>query len=85
MLARVSALLFCSGLCALVYQMVWLRLLRLVFGASHSANAAVLAIFMGGLGLGGLCLAASQTARATPSALRPPGWGITLAAVVLRH
>lgn len=56
MLARVSALLFCSGFCALVYQMVWLRMFRLIFGASHAANAAVLAIFMGGLGLGGLLL-----------------------------
>ena len=56
MLVRVSALLFCSGFCALVYQMVWLRMFRLVFGASHAANAAVLAIFMGGLGLGGLLL-----------------------------
>ncbi|HCH63168.1 MAG TPA: spermidine synthase, partial [Deltaproteobacteria bacterium] len=56
MLIRVSALLFCSGFCALVYQMVWLRMFRLVFGASHASTAAVLAIFMGGLGLGGLLL-----------------------------
>lgn len=83
MLARVSALLFCSGLCALVYQMVWLRLLRLVFGASHSANAAVLAIFMGGLGLGGLLL--GRLADRSDRPLRLYGrleLGITLAAVV---
>ena len=48
--------LFASGFCALVYQMAWLRLLRLVFGASTAASAAVLAIFMGGLGLGSLVL-----------------------------
>lgn len=51
-----AALLFVSGACALVYQVVWLRQLRLVFGASTSANAAVLAIFMGGLGVGGWAL-----------------------------
>ena len=49
---RVAALLFASGFCGLVYQMAWLRLLRLVFGGSTAASAAVLAIFMGGLGLG---------------------------------
>ena len=55
-LARVALLLFASGFCSLVYQMAWLRLLRLVFGASTAASAAVLAIFMGGLGLGSLLL-----------------------------
>jgi predicted membrane-bound spermidine synthase len=49
---RVVSLLFLSGLCGLVYQVTWLRELRLVFGASTMAISAVLAIFMGGLGLG---------------------------------
>lgn len=48
--------LFGSGLCALVYQTVWLRAFRLIFGASTPSTAAVLAIFMGGLGVGGLWL-----------------------------
>jgi len=48
----VSLLLYGSGLCALVYQTVWLREFRLIFGASTAATAAVLGIFMGGLGLG---------------------------------
>jgi len=56
LLSRVALLLFASGFCSLVYQMAWLRLLRLVFGASTAASAAVLAIFMGGLGLGSLLL-----------------------------
>lgn len=43
-------------MCALVYQTVWLRAFRLVFGASTPSTAAVLAIFLGGLGLGGLLL-----------------------------
>src|SRR5882757_2698687 len=51
-LFAVSLLLFGSGLCALVYQTVWLREFRLIFGASTAATAAVLGIFMGGLGLG---------------------------------
>ncbi|MBW2522215.1 MAG: fused MFS/spermidine synthase [Deltaproteobacteria bacterium] len=47
-------LIFLSGLCALAYQVSWFREFRLVFGNSTGAHAAVLAIFMGGLGLGGL-------------------------------
>jgi spermidine synthase len=53
---QVAVLLFGSGCCALVYQIGWLRELRLVFGASTAASAAVLAIFIGGLGTGGLLL-----------------------------
>jgi spermidine synthase len=53
---RVALLLFGSGFCALVYQTAWLRMFRLVFGASTAASAAVLAIFMAGLGFGGLML-----------------------------
>jgi spermidine synthase len=47
-----AAFLFLSGLCALVYQVAWLREFRLMFGATTAASAAVLAVFMGGLGLG---------------------------------
>jgi hypothetical protein len=31
-------LLFCSGACALVYQTVWMRDFRLIFGASTVAT-----------------------------------------------
>ena len=55
-LARAALLLFGSGLCALVYEIAWLREFRLVFGASTAANAAVLAVFIGGLGAGGLLI-----------------------------
>lgn len=55
-LTRVGLLLLGSGFCALVYQTAWLRMFRLVFGASTAASAAVLAIFMAGLGFGGLWL-----------------------------
>jgi spermidine synthase len=52
-LLRVAPLIFTSGLCALIYQTAWQREFRLVFGASTAASAAVVAVFMGGLGLGG--------------------------------
>jgi spermidine synthase len=45
---------FGSGFCALLYQMVWTRQLRLIFGASTAASSAVIAIFIAGLGFGGL-------------------------------
>src|SRR5438477_9582981 len=62
---RVSLLLFGSGMTALIYQVVWMRELRLVFGFSTAASAAVVAIFMGGLGIGGWILGrrADQVAR----------------------
>lgn len=52
----VALLLLVSGACALVFQMVWIRELRLVFGATTASSAAVLAIFMAGLGLGNAIL-----------------------------
>jgi len=63
---HVALLLFGSGACALIYQVVWLRELRLVFGASTAASAAVLAIFMGGLGLGGIFLGRRADRHARP-------------------
>ncbi|WP_163864629.1 fused MFS/spermidine synthase [Myxococcus eversor] len=64
--SRVAPLLFGSGLCALVYQTVWLREFRLIFGASTAASAAVLAIFMAGLGLGGVLLGARADRQPRP-------------------
>ncbi len=66
--AALALLLFTSGCCALIYQVAWLRLLRLVFGTSTAASAAVLAIFLGGLGLGGLLL--GRRADAARNAVR---------------
>jgi spermidine synthase len=43
-------------MCALVYEIAWFRELKLVFGASTAANGAVLAVFIGGLGIGGALL-----------------------------
>src|SRR5436309_4418041 len=65
---KLAALLFGSGFCALIYQMVWLRQFRLIFGASTFATAAVLAIFMGGLGLGSALLGKRADAHPRPLA-----------------
>src|SRR5262245_40404812 len=46
------ACLFFSGASALVYEVVWMRHLRLVTGATTAAVATVLAVYMGGLALG---------------------------------
>ncbi len=50
--SAIRALFFLSGLCALVYQIVWLRMLVLVFGLSVFAVTTVLTAFMAGLALG---------------------------------
>ena len=48
----VSTALFLSGAAGLVYQVVWLRMLGLVFGHAVDALTAVLVAFMSGLALG---------------------------------
>ena len=53
MLFRLLLLLFfLSGACGLIYQVLWLRLLSLVFGVTVYAASTVLAAFMAGLALG---------------------------------
>ncbi|MGA2066302.1 MAG: fused MFS/spermidine synthase [Thermoguttaceae bacterium] len=66
--ALVGLLLMGSGACALIYQVTWLRELRLVFGSTTAASAAVLAIFMGGLGMGNALLGRRADARTNPLA-----------------
>ena len=51
-----AGLVFGSGVSALLYQTSWLREFRLIFGNSTAASAAVLGIFMAGLGLGSALL-----------------------------
>jgi spermidine synthase len=54
LLPALSILFFASGVCALVYQVLWLRLLGLVFGVTTYAASTVWASFMAGLALGSL-------------------------------
>lgn len=63
-----ATLLFFSGACALIYQTTWFRQFRLIFGASTFATAAVLAIFMGGLGAGSIVLGKRADAHPRPLA-----------------
>ena len=51
-----------SGATGLIYEVLWARMLGLVFGATTVAISAVLAAFMGGLALGS-ALAARSSAR----------------------
>jgi spermidine synthase len=68
-LLGVALLLVGSGACALAYQLVWTRELRLVFGHSTAASAAVLAIFIGGLGAGSLLIGPRADRHPRPLAL----------------
>jgi len=55
-LALLFACFFVSGALGLMYEVIWLRMLGLVFGHTVHAITTVLAAFMGGLALGGLLL-----------------------------
>lgn len=50
--APLWALFFLSGISALSYEVIWTRVLSLVFGVTAYAVATVLAAYMGGLALG---------------------------------
>jgi spermidine synthase len=45
-------LFFLSGACGLIYEVVWMRMLTLVFGATAFATSTILASFFCGLALG---------------------------------
>jgi spermidine synthase len=67
----IGVLFFLSGISGLVYQVLWLRLLSLVFGVTVYAASAVLASFMAGLGVGSIAggwLAAERADRCSSSA-----------------
>src|SRR5438270_5356214 len=70
--AGLYGLFFLSGVSALVYELVWQRLLDLVFGVSTLSVSAVLAAFMGGLALGGWLFGRAADRAARP--LRLYAW-----------
>jgi len=45
-----------SGLCGLVYELVWIRMLSHLLGGTTAAISTVLAVFMGGLAIGSITL-----------------------------
>src|SRR5271155_2818141 len=49
-----SGLFLCSGIPALIYQVVWQRSLFAIYGVNAESVAAVVSAFMLGLGLGSL-------------------------------
>ncbi len=50
--ALVQSLFFLSGAAALVYEVVWMRMLSFVFGNTTYAVSVVLAVYLGGLAIG---------------------------------
>ena len=69
LLPLLVVLLFLSGVSALVYQVLWLRLLSLTFGVTTHAASTVLASFMGGLAIGSVV--AGRLADRVERPLRP--------------
>ena len=68
----VFGLFFFSGACALVYQITWMRLFRLVMGNTVSTSATVLTAFMAGLALGSFLAGRATDRSAHP--LRAYAW-----------
>ena len=54
--AVATACFFLSGMAGLIYEVVWIRLLGLVFGHTVYAITTVLATYMGGLALGSVVI-----------------------------
>src|SRR5262245_15956677 len=61
-----------SGATGLVYEVLWARMLGLVFGATTIAISAVLTAFMGGLAIGSAV--AANLAKKIKSPLRTYAW-----------
>src|SRR5216110_3883973 len=64
--AVLSAILFLSGIGALIFETLWLRLSGLAFGNSIWAAALILSSFMAGLALGNAIAASSKIRRWRP-------------------
>jgi len=82
--ALVLVLFFLSGASGLVYEIAWTRQLGLLFGVSVFATSAVLAAFMGGLGLGSFLFGRLIPTRSNP--LRAYAWleaGIAVSALAV--
>ncbi len=65
-LAILSGILFLSGIGALIFETLWLRLSGLAFGNSVWAAALILSSFMAGLALGNAIAATSKVRRWRP-------------------
>jgi len=65
--AALLSVFFASGISALLYQIVWLKYLGLIFGNTVYAAATLIAVFLGGLGIGAFIF--SRALRARPPLL----------------
>ena len=54
-----------SGMCGLIYQVIWTRSLSLIFGHTTFAISTVITVFMGGLALGSFLLGRLADSRGT--------------------
>src|SRR6184192_2938586 len=61
-----SGILFLSGISALIFETLWLRLSGLAFGNSVWSAALILSSFMAGLALGSAIAAYSKVRRMRP-------------------
>jgi spermidine synthase len=52
----VMVIFFCSGMCSLIDEVVWFRLIKLTLGNTVYASSVVVSVFMGGLALGALVM-----------------------------
>jgi spermidine synthase len=71
-IALILCLFFASGALALIYQVVWGRIMMHIFGSTAMAVGTVLAGFMAGLATGGWL--GGKLADRTPNSLRLYGW-----------
>jgi predicted membrane-bound spermidine synthase len=53
----IMSIYFCSGICSLIDEVVWVRLLKLTLGNTVYASSIVVSMFMGGLALGSFIMA----------------------------
>ncbi len=60
------ALFFVSGACGLIYEVVWMRMLTLVFGVTAFATSTILASFFAGLALGGFVFGRAVDRHSNP-------------------
>lgn len=74
-----AALLWVSGACGLIYEVVWARELVLQLGHTATAHATVVATFMAGLGLGYVWIAPRADSAARPLRV----YGLLEAAIAL--
>src|SRR5438132_5400580 len=65
-IAILSGILFLSGIGALIFETLWLRLSGLAFGNSVWSAALILSSFMAGLALGNAIAASSRIRRWRP-------------------